>query len=138
MRSLRGTGVLRWEYRPGSTLYFVWTQIREGFDQFGDFDFSRDRSALFRDMLELTVRNETDAAHPYHLHGFSMQPLRMVKNSDGTTLYDFDYDEFIDTMGMFAAATASFADVSRVAIGEPEIADVKQVGGGGELRPPAG
>jgi hypothetical protein len=49
LRSLRGTGVLRWEYRPGSTLYFVWTQEREGFDQFGDFNFSRDRSALFRD-----------------------------------------------------------------------------------------
>jgi hypothetical protein len=48
-RSLRGTGVLRWEYRPGSTLYFVWTQKRDGFDQFGDFNFSRDRSALFRD-----------------------------------------------------------------------------------------
>src|SRR5205807_8626072 len=28
LRSLRGTGVLRWEYRPGSTLYFVWTQQR--------------------------------------------------------------------------------------------------------------
>jgi Domain of unknown function (DUF5916)/Carbohydrate family 9 binding domain-like len=49
LRSLRGTGVLRWEYRPGSTLYFVWTQERDGFDQFGDFSFSRDRSALFRD-----------------------------------------------------------------------------------------
>ncbi len=49
LRSLRGTSVLRWEYRPGSTLYFVWTQQREGFDQFGDFNFSRDRSALFRD-----------------------------------------------------------------------------------------
>jgi Domain of unknown function (DUF5916) len=49
LRSLRGTGVLRWEYRPGSTLYFVWTQERDGFDQFGDFNVSRDRSALFRD-----------------------------------------------------------------------------------------
>jgi hypothetical protein len=49
LRSLRGTGVLRWEYRPGSTLYFVWTQQRDGSDQFGDFNFSRDRSALFRD-----------------------------------------------------------------------------------------
>jgi hypothetical protein len=49
LRSLRGTGVLRWEYRPGSTLYFVWTQERDGFDQFGDFNLSRDRSALFRD-----------------------------------------------------------------------------------------
>jgi hypothetical protein len=48
-RSLRGTGVLRWEYRPGSTLYFVWTQQREGSDNLGDFDFSRDRSALFRE-----------------------------------------------------------------------------------------
>ena len=48
-RSLRGTGVLRWEYRPGSTLYFVWTQERSGSDRFGDFDFTRDRSALFRD-----------------------------------------------------------------------------------------
>ena len=49
LRSLRGTGVLRWEYRPGSTLYFVWTQERNGFDQFGDFNLGRDRSALFRD-----------------------------------------------------------------------------------------
>jgi hypothetical protein len=48
-RSLRGTAVMRWEYRPGSTLYFVWTQVREGSDAFGDFEFSRDRSALFRD-----------------------------------------------------------------------------------------
>ncbi len=49
VRSLRGTAVLRWEYRPGSTLFFVWTQQREGFDTFGDFGFSRDRAALFRD-----------------------------------------------------------------------------------------
>ena len=48
-RSLRGTSVLRWEYRPGSTLYFVWTQQRDGSDQFGDLYFRRDRSALFRD-----------------------------------------------------------------------------------------
>jgi hypothetical protein len=48
-RSLRGTGVLRWEYRPGSTLFFVWTQQREGSDNYGDFNFRRDRSALFRD-----------------------------------------------------------------------------------------
>jgi hypothetical protein len=48
-RSLRGTAVVRWEYRPGSTLFFVWTQERSGSDQFGNFDFTRDRSALFRD-----------------------------------------------------------------------------------------
>ena len=49
VRSLRGTAVVRWEYRPGSTVFFVWTQERSGSDSFGDFDFTRDRSALFRD-----------------------------------------------------------------------------------------
>jgi hypothetical protein len=49
VRSLRGTAVVRWEYRPGSTLFFVWTQERSGSDSFGDFDLQRDRSALFRD-----------------------------------------------------------------------------------------
>ena len=28
-RSLRGNTVLRWEFRPGSTLFFVWSQSRE-------------------------------------------------------------------------------------------------------------
>ncbi|MEO8336887.1 MAG: DUF5916 domain-containing protein [bacterium] len=49
VRSLRGTAVLRWEYRPGSTVFFVWTQERSGSEIYGDFDFSRDKSALFRD-----------------------------------------------------------------------------------------
>jgi hypothetical protein len=48
VRSLRGNAVLRWEYRPGSTLFFVWQQQREGAESFGDFDFSRDASAIFR------------------------------------------------------------------------------------------
>jgi hypothetical protein len=46
------TSLLRWEYRPASTLYFVWTQQRDGVDQFGDFNFRRDRLALFRDRRE--------------------------------------------------------------------------------------
>ena len=47
-RSLRGNAVLRWEYRPGSTLFLVWTQSRESNDPVGNFRFSRDRAALFR------------------------------------------------------------------------------------------
>ena len=46
-RSLRGSAVMRWEYRPGSTLYFVWQQNRSDTDPIGNFSFSRDRSALF-------------------------------------------------------------------------------------------
>jgi hypothetical protein len=48
-RSLRGTSVLRWEYRPGSTLFFVWTQQRAGSAAFGDYEFSRDARALLSD-----------------------------------------------------------------------------------------
>jgi hypothetical protein len=48
-RSLRGTAVLRWEYRPGSTMFFVWTQQRSGSDRFGDLDFGRDARALLGD-----------------------------------------------------------------------------------------
>ncbi|HZJ02048.1 MAG TPA: DUF5916 domain-containing protein [Gemmatimonadaceae bacterium] len=46
-RSLRGNAVVRWEYRPGSTLYFVWQQNRADTDPVGNFDFGRDKSALF-------------------------------------------------------------------------------------------
>ncbi|MDH5406263.1 MAG: DUF5916 domain-containing protein, partial [Candidatus Aminicenantes bacterium] len=47
LKSLRGTAVLRWEYLPGSTLYFVWTQDRAGYANPGDFNFSRDIHDVF-------------------------------------------------------------------------------------------
>jgi hypothetical protein len=49
VRSLRGNAVLRWEYRPGSTVYFVWTQERNGNDAVGQFDLRGESSAIFRD-----------------------------------------------------------------------------------------
>ena len=45
--ALRGTAVLRWEYRPGSTLFLVWTQRRSGYDPAGDFDYHGARTAIF-------------------------------------------------------------------------------------------
>jgi hypothetical protein len=51
IRSLRGNAVLRWEYRPGSALFVVWQQQRSGSTSFGDFDFERDVSAIFRQPL---------------------------------------------------------------------------------------
>jgi hypothetical protein len=46
-RSLRGNAVMRWEWRPGSTLFAVWQQRRSGSDANGDFDFGRDAGAIF-------------------------------------------------------------------------------------------
>ncbi len=39
--SLRGNAVLRWEYMPGSVLYFVWTQTRSGSEDTGNFQFDK-------------------------------------------------------------------------------------------------
>ena len=47
VRSLRGNAVLRWEYRPGSTLYLVWQQSRYRDDPAGSsFDAGRGVQAL--------------------------------------------------------------------------------------------
>jgi len=51
-RSLLGNAVLRWEYRPGSTLFFVWQQRRLDTEPWGDFRFGRDYEALFRQRAE--------------------------------------------------------------------------------------
>ncbi|MFW6192125.1 MAG: DUF5916 domain-containing protein [Gemmatimonadota bacterium] len=45
--SLRGNAVLRWEYLPGSTLFFVWTQDRNRRQPVGDLDFGRDVGDVF-------------------------------------------------------------------------------------------
>lgn len=47
VRSLIGNAVLRWEYRPGSTIFFVWQRSQSGSVSTGDFSFSRDLDALF-------------------------------------------------------------------------------------------
>ncbi|HEY5086616.1 MAG TPA: DUF5916 domain-containing protein, partial [Gemmatimonadaceae bacterium] len=48
-RSLHGDAVLRWEYRPGSTIFFVWQQQRNGVASIGDFDLTRDVGTIFRE-----------------------------------------------------------------------------------------
>jgi hypothetical protein len=44
--SLRGNAVLRWEYLPGSTLFFVWTQSRYDNQEIGNFEFRRSFNRL--------------------------------------------------------------------------------------------
>ena len=54
------------------------------------------RYARVDDLVEMTVRNGTQMHHPWHLHGFSFQPLR-IEDSLGKLVYTFDYNEFVDT-----------------------------------------
>lgn len=46
-KSLRGTVVLRWEFKPGSILYLVWTQDRTDEANPGQFRFGRDIKDMF-------------------------------------------------------------------------------------------
>jgi hypothetical protein len=58
-RSLRGSAVVRWEFRPGSALYVVWNENRSDTMGSGDFRLRRDlsslRNALSRDVFLLKV-----------------------------------------------------------------------------------
>jgi hypothetical protein len=47
VRSFRTTNVVRWEYRPGSVLFVVWQQGRNGFEPDGRFRFGRNFSDVF-------------------------------------------------------------------------------------------
>ncbi len=51
--SLRGNAVVRWEYMPGSVIYFVWTQSRADQETFGEFRFNHS----FNRMWELHPDN---------------------------------------------------------------------------------
>ena len=47
-RELRSTVVLRWEYRPGSSVFAIWSHGRTSDDIDGRFDLGRDLRALGR------------------------------------------------------------------------------------------
>ena len=67
------------------------------------------RYARTGDTLEFTISNRTPSQHhPFHLHGFSFQPVRVIDNgadqedpSDDTVLYEYDYNEFVDVIDVF-------------------------------------
>src|SRR4051812_237318 len=47
-------------------------------------------------VLQLTAENTTGARHPFHLHGFSIQPLKLTKS--GGPDYIWPYHEFRDNV----------------------------------------
>jgi Domain of unknown function (DUF5916)/Carbohydrate family 9 binding domain-like len=51
--SFRTTNVMRWEFKPGSTLFIVWQQSREQDGERGDFEFGRD----FREVFSIPSSN---------------------------------------------------------------------------------
>lgn len=74
------------------------------------------RYAQTGDVLELTVANVNNPGvagsggqhHPFHLHGFSFQPVKVIDNVTQDVLYKFDYNEFQDVIDVFGGQSLVF------------------------------
>jgi FtsP/CotA-like multicopper oxidase with cupredoxin domain len=75
------------------------------------------------DTLQLTVTNATGAHHPYHPHGFSIQPISLTKT--GSPTYTWPYREFRDNVDVRAGYTLTY----RVRIDPRPLADGSTPGG---------
>ena len=99
------------------------------------------RWAKLGDTLELTVTNMTGAHHPFHLHGFSMQPISLTDTMSGPPPapngggdkspgigppYTFPYHEFRDTIDIPPGYTLTF----RVRLDDRFQTDGVTMGGG--------
>jgi FtsP/CotA-like multicopper oxidase with cupredoxin domain len=73
---------------------------------------------------EMAVTNGTGSRHPFHLHGFSIQPLSLTKHLEPTSTWD--YHEFVDTVDIPPGYTLHF----RVRIDPRPLAGNASLGGG--------
>ncbi len=64
------------------------------------------RYANLGDSLELTTTNPTGAHHPFHLHGFSIQPLTLTKS--GSPSYTFPRNEYRDNIDVPKGYTLTY------------------------------
>ena len=81
------------------------------------------RYAKLGDTLELTVSNMTGAHHPFHLHGFSMQPISLTRT--GFPTFTWPYREFRDNIDIPGNYTLRF----RIRIDDHELQDGATPGG---------
>jgi FtsP/CotA-like multicopper oxidase with cupredoxin domain len=130
-----------WLTNVSSTLGI--NSIKGSHDFPGDYTgITHEASARFAhlgDTLELTVTNQTGAHHPFHLHGFSIQPIDLTDTipgvppegspdaSPGTgASYTFGYNEFRDNIDVPGGYTLRF----RVRLEDRPLMDGVTPGGG--------
>jgi FtsP/CotA-like multicopper oxidase with cupredoxin domain len=79
--------------------------------------------------LQLTVTNESQAHHPFHLHGFSFQPISLVPRPGAppsvTGSYTWPYREFRDNIDI----PANYRLTIRVRLDDRELVDGVTMGG---------
>lgn len=74
-------------------------------------------------ILQLQVTNVSNAHHPFHLHGFSFQPLSLTRA--GSPTYSWPYQEFRDNIDIPNNYTLTF----RVRLDDRELVDGATMGG---------
>lgn len=75
-------------------------------------------------VVELSAFNDTGAYHPFHLHGFSMQPIRLTKT--GSPTYLWNYAEYRDNVTIPPGYTLTF----RIETTDRPLVDGVTMGGG--------
>jgi hypothetical protein len=84
----------------GNTGYGSWTNV------------PHPPSALWAhvgNVLQLAIVNNSGEVHPYHLHGFAMQPMYIAAATDlATPLYTYNYNQFLDTMEVYPSQAIVF------------------------------
>jgi FtsP/CotA-like multicopper oxidase with cupredoxin domain len=81
-------------------------------------------AAAIGDTLELQTTNTTSSHHPFHLHGFSLQPISFTKA--GGPNYTFGYAEYRDNIDVPKGYTLTY----RVRLDDRPMADGITPGGG--------
>lgn len=84
---------------------------------------SRYAAAVVGSILELTVTNTSGAHHPFHLHGFSMQPVSLTRPANPT--FTWGYREFRDSIDVPSNYTLTF----RIRLDNRELVDGQTLGG---------
>jgi FtsP/CotA-like multicopper oxidase with cupredoxin domain len=74
-------------------------------------------------LLELSVTNGSEAHHPFHLHGFSFQPMSLTQ--PGFPTYTWPYSEFRDNIDLPPGYKLTF----RVRLDDRELVDGTTLGG---------
>jgi len=77
------------------------------------------------DVIDLSVENATSTQHPFHFHGFSFQPVSLVKTAGGGPDYVLPYNEFVDVVDVPQGYTLNF----RVRLEDRKLADASTPGG---------
>jgi FtsP/CotA-like multicopper oxidase with cupredoxin domain len=84
------------------------------------------RYAVLGQTLALTVKNTTSAHHPFHLHGFSIQPLTFTACPGAVTSFTFPEPEFLDNLDVPNGCTLTL----RVRLDDRPLVDGVTPGGG--------